>query len=279
MRIGDMQGQAEVLARSIVEHVLGVSLVKVDPGSGADGPTPDFRCVSPSMAVEVKVVTSSDYLGLSAVYRAAPVNTPIPGLVKLWSLLITAGNASEVLRGDFGRGTQPNIKALGRTLKPHLLVLEQHGIDNYLFGLGSADSEVAEASAAIRRLIRGGQCGSIEPVDGFVPGLLVLGLGMAYSRSPDPNVLVDFLEDWMKCRGENLCASLCFEEGSHHGVIVLDADTVAEVREMDEQGAAYLPTRVMKLPAEIDFLWVVAGTAVLLFNHTEGSWSRPAVAL
>ncbi|WP_207844019.1 hypothetical protein [Williamsia soli] len=271
------ENATEKRARLVLETVLGVPLGRVDPGAGGQA-SPDFRCVRPAMAVEVKELTSEDYKSLSraADREAERLHTAVPGLTKLWMIIIVARNAEEELDRHWGAAPdQPYLKKLAKQLRPHLLVLEAAGIQDYRTAQWfSRDPAVRAACAAVATLVRNGTCSAGEPIGEFGPGVMGAASAIGYVRSPDPNSLVGLLNRWLSRRGTNLRDSLRDEPGEHHAVIVLDRRTVAEVDAAEEHGDSYIPDARLELPDEIDSLWVIAGAITFRYSSATAVWQR-----
>ncbi|WP_063044997.1 hypothetical protein [Nocardia pseudovaccinii] len=270
---------SELRARAVLEHALGVELELVEPDPSGP-PSPDYRLCAPEAAFEVKEFASQDWKGLGKAVNKAPVHTPLSRLSGVWGCLVPAYNAVEELElGEPGSARQPRVKRLPKDLVGPLEVLERHSVTDYRIGIGAVSEELRQACERIGWLLRGGWCTRFE-FEGeppFSPGVVVLGLGWGHSRTGDPDVFADLVQMWLDRRSANMRESLDGVPGEHHGVLVVAESVVGEARAVEDMRLEFLPVVSLRLPVEIDTLWVVIGSMWLRFDEQTGVWTNGSI--
>ena len=164
------------------------------------------------------------------------------------------------------------IKRLGRVLKE----LEAQQIFDTEYGsLWSPENE--QLRARLFALIGRGWA-SIDNSGAWGPGIILLGVSSGRSANGDPNIFASEVQDWLSnAYSEKLRKSLAHEYGERHGVLVADDFAVSESSLARELGSTFRPTLALKLPRELDVLWIIVAEIVLRFEATTGweVWDCP----
>lgn len=167
------------------------------------------------------------------------------------------------------------LRGMAKRLEPHLSTLEANHISNtpcYDY----FTSEVSSALAKISRITGDGVCNRREASSMIGPGIeIVLAMGFSRTRSADPTI--DRVSTWLESgKSVNL---LCSLRGAplgtrRHAVLVLDPSFEPEYQSSVEMRGAFLPTRPIELPVDIDELWIIIGPMTLRYVQGLGwqSW-------
>ncbi|MCV7253396.1 hypothetical protein H7J86_14590 [Mycobacterium hackensackense] len=265
-RTTPIERRAATAAATVLDDPDLTRVCDQDPTFVTGGPIPDFH--SPRHVVEVKELTSEPLRRFIAAYDALPGRyIPIPTLQHLWGVSLDVSAAHQTYEG---RLKTPRVKTLINSLTQFIGELESRGITDAF-----TDHDNWPRFAEMAGFY--GHC-AVLPSAGLQPGIMFSG---TMSEQPRTTHLDDdvapFLQDWLDEHSDNACQSLAGRAGVHVAALVasLDGPAAGMIHTMMETpGEA--PTAMLRLPAEIDVLIVVANADVLSFA-TGGGWSRRSI--
>lgn len=203
---------------------------------------------------------------------------PIDGLTRTWMVLFSAMNLSEDLAAKAAGVPSFNppggarlLKRLGKVLKE----LESQEIYDTNYGaLWSPANE--NLRARLSGLIGRGWA-SVDNSGAWGPGVILLGVSSERSAIGNPDIFASEVQDWLSSEySAKLRRSFTSEDGERHGVLVADDFAVSESSVAKELGHRFKPTRPIRLPRELDVLWIIVASVVLRFDATGWEvWDYP----
>gem|GEM_PF-3979854 len=258
---------SERFAKRAIETISGRPLVAwdVSPRQGAV----DFRCLeSPTIAVEVKRLAMHDF------EQARNRVSRYGGLVAssevamCWSVLIE-------LPTDGHPGVAPDVRRLAAELGPILVALEQRGISSTR-GAHMDWDEVRGWHGPVVEFLRlaGDAMAMATPASEQLPAGITLVGGWGAACKDDPNVTARVAEEFINGDSKqalNMREKLGRSTDAERHAFILLTDCVAQAWLFDDWGCTRMPTARLKLPEEIDCLWISrGGTSVWWFD--ESGW-------
>lgn len=159
-------------------------------------------------------------------------------------------------------------KREAKRLEQHLLVLEQGGI-TATRSAARRTNEERRAVAEIHRLTRGAICmADPAPLGG---GGIRIRVVWGYARDNDPNILALRIQAWLDSPlGANMTLSLRqYRFSRRHGVLIFESSE-PEYWSAVEAGLAFVPSRDLTMPPEIDVLWCLIGPLLLRYDRDQG---------
>lgn len=281
----------------------------------ASTPTADLASTDGAHIAEVKRVTSSSLRELgSATSDDSRTSREVPELSRRWSVVLEATTNSDSLppmpafpepppeqraafenegftvatkgereaefRAKHPGPKQPTVRVKGLidALIPLFEVLEANDVSgtSYSWDHWFRTGEVAATQRAILALTGGGMVSSFEPTE--APTGVDLHLAWGYVRTERPNTVAGRIQTWLDSElAENLRDSLrpVTAEATRHAVLVFDATSEPEF-DRASKDASFVPSAVLRLPAEVDVLWAVFDDRAVVFTPAAG-WSAHQV--
>ena len=302
---GSKESASELRARALLEWDLYGGLERV---AEREIPTVDYRTPDGRVGIEVKRVTSAEYLELSNVFtKARHLDSNL--LTGRWCVMVDRPTLSTTLapmpnfpdddeeqiaswasqgfvvrrraerEADWRaahpgpRRQTPRLNNLTAELEAHVAVLEAHGIVTthglHPFGL---PEPLASAIVAIITRTQGAVCDRRDLLTNERPGIDV-ALASGSVRTERADTIAQRLQLWLdSAESSNLRESLANEPAgtTRLGVVVFDAQTEPEHPAAMEQGTAFCPTIPLQLPAEVDVVWFILGPIASRFAATDG---------
>jgi hypothetical protein len=288
------ESPSELRARALLEKELHCRLERVPE---RDIETVDYRTPGGNDGIEVKRVTSEDYLDLTNAFsKAQHLDSNL--LTGRWSVMIERPTLSTILapmpkflvddedaiafweaRGySVARRAEreavwraahpgpkhrtPRLNTLTTDLEAHLAVMEAHNIDTTrgLAPFGHPET-LASAIAAIINRTHDALCMRRNLLRDERPGIDV-ALASGSVRTERADTIAQRLQLWLaSSRSSNLRASLANEPAGtiRHGVAVFDAQTEPEYPASVQQETLFCPTLPLELPVEVDVMWFILG--------------------
>jgi hypothetical protein len=302
---GSNESPSELRARALLEQDLDCQLERVPE---REIPTVDYRTPDGTVGIEVKRITSAEYLQVSSAFaKVRHLDSNL--LTGRWCVMIDRPTLSTILapmpkypdddeeqiaywesqgfvlsrRADREAEWRaahpgpirqtPRLNTLTTDLEGHLAVLDAHGITTTR-GLApfGRPKPLASAIAVIFNRTQGALCLRRDPHSNERPGIDV-ALASGSIRTERADTISERLQLWLdSSKSSNLRESLANEPAGtiRHAVVVFDAQTEPEYPAAMEQGTTFCPSLPLQLPAEIDVVWFILGPIASCFTVKAG---------